>query len=80
MSFCLSDSSQESEIKLLSEAKRCRAELERLQVEVESAEEQSNVEEPDSEVSALRGQLLGAYNTLHAAEEREHKTQHELQW
>ncbi|KAF6721177.1 Coiled-coil domain-containing protein 146 [Oryzias melastigma] len=71
--------SQESEIKLLSEAKRCRAELERLQVEVESAEEQSNVEEPDSEVSALRGQLLGAYNTLHAAEEREHKTQHELQ-
>ncbi|XP_024141615.1 coiled-coil domain-containing protein 146 isoform X1 [Oryzias melastigma] len=72
--------SQESEIKLLSEAKRCRAELERLQVEVESAEEQSNVEEPDSEVSALRGQLLGAYNTLHAAEEREHKTQHELQW
>ncbi|RVE56761.1 hypothetical protein OJAV_G00224750 [Oryzias javanicus] len=72
--------SQESEIKLLSEAKRCRADLERLQVEVESAEEQSNVEEPDSEVSALRGQLLGAYNTLHAAEEREHKTQHELQW
>ncbi|XP_023808252.1 coiled-coil domain-containing protein 146 isoform X2 [Oryzias latipes] len=71
---------QESELKLLSEAKRCRAELERLQVEVESAEEQSNVEEPDSEVSTLRGQLLGAYNTLHAAKEREHKTQHELQW
>uniref|UniRef100_A0A3P9LCV8 Coiled-coil domain containing 146 n=1 Tax=Oryzias latipes TaxID=8090 RepID=A0A3P9LCV8_ORYLA len=71
---------QESELKLLSEAKRCRAELQRLQVEVESAEEQSNVEEPDSEVSMLRGQLLGAYNTLHAAKEREHKTQHELQW
>ncbi|MEQ2187186.1 hypothetical protein GOODEAATRI_002006, partial [Goodea atripinnis] len=70
-----------SEIQLLGEAKRCRAELEQLQVEVQSLEEQEGPsEEPDGEVSKLRRQLLQAYNERKAAEEREHTARHELQW
>ncbi|MED6255778.1 hypothetical protein ATANTOWER_014949, partial [Ataeniobius toweri] len=69
-----------SEIQLLGEAKRCRAELEQLQVEVQSLEEQEGPsEEPDGEVSKLRRQLLQAYNERKAAEEREHTARHELQ-
>ncbi|MED6264129.1 hypothetical protein CHARACLAT_011560, partial [Characodon lateralis] len=69
-----------SEIQLLGEAKRCRAELEQLQVEVQSLEEQEGPsEEPDGEVSKLRRQLLQAYNEQKAAEEREHTARHELQ-
>ncbi|XP_028250980.1 coiled-coil domain-containing protein 146 isoform X2 [Parambassis ranga] len=71
-------SAQDSEIQLLGEAKRCRAELERLQAEVESTEEQSTAEEPGSEVNELRQQLLQAYNELKAAEERDYKTRHQL--
>ncbi|XP_041833687.1 coiled-coil domain-containing protein 146 isoform X2 [Melanotaenia boesemani] len=69
---------QESEVHLLGEAKRFRAELQRLQSEMQNTEEQSVSEEPESEVSELRRQLLQAYNELQAAEEREYKTQHEL--
>ncbi|XP_053170112.1 coiled-coil domain-containing protein 146 [Scomber japonicus] len=71
-------SSQDSEIQLLGEAKRYRAEWERLQAEVERTEEQSTSEEPESEVNELRQQLLQAYNDVKAAEDREYKTQHKL--
>uniref|UniRef100_UPI0037E79539 coiled-coil domain-containing protein 146 n=1 Tax=Semicossyphus pulcher TaxID=241346 RepID=UPI0037E79539 len=71
-------SSQDSELQLLGEAKRCRAELESLQAELERAEEQSTSEQPESEVNELRQQLLRAYNELRAAEDREYKTQHKL--
>ncbi|KAM9334637.1 coiled-coil domain-containing protein 146 [Symphorus nematophorus] len=71
-------STQDSEIQLLEEAKRCRAQLERLQDEVERTEEQSTSEKPESEVNELRQQLLQAYNELKAAEDREYKTQHKL--
>lgn len=75
-----SNSTQDSEIQLLGEAKRSRAELERLQAEVEKTEEQSTSEDPESEVNELRQQLLQAYNELKAAEDREYKTQHKLKW
>ncbi|CAK6949912.1 coiled-coil domain-containing protein 146 [Scomber scombrus] len=71
-------SSQDSEIQLLGEAKRYRAEWERLHTEVERTEEQSTSEEPESEVNELRQQLLQAYNEVKAAEDREYKTQHKL--
>ncbi|KAF3705061.1 Coiled-coil domain-containing protein 146 [Channa argus] len=71
-------SAQDSEINLLEEAKRCHAELEKLQAEVEKAEGQSTSEEPESEVNKLSQQLLQAYNELKAAEDREYKTQHQL--
>lgn len=75
--FC---SAQSSEMQLLGEAKRCQAELERLQVEVRSPEEQRGPpEEPDGEVSKLRRQLLQAHNELRAAEDREHAARHGLQ-
>ncbi|XP_071358990.1 coiled-coil domain-containing protein 146 [Trachinotus anak] len=69
---------QNSEIQRLEEAKRCRAELQRLQTEVERTEEQSTSEEPESEVNELRQQLLQVYNELKAAEDREYETQHQL--
>ncbi|XP_024861443.1 coiled-coil domain-containing protein 146 [Kryptolebias marmoratus] len=71
---------QNSEIRLLGEAKKCRAELERLRVEAESTEEQRSSEESESEVSKLSRQLLQAYNQLKAAEEGAYETQHELKW
>ncbi|TKS90911.1 Coiled-coil domain-containing protein 146 [Collichthys lucidus] len=72
------ESTRESEIQLLGEAKRYRAELERLQAEVERTEEQSTSKKPESEVNELRQQLLQAYNELKAAEDREYKTQYKL--
>ncbi|XP_016519953.1 coiled-coil domain-containing protein 146 isoform X1 [Poecilia formosa] len=73
-------SAQSSEMQLLGEAKRHQAELERLQVEVRSPEEQwGPPEEPDGEVSKLRRQLLQAHNELRAAEDREHAARHGLQ-
>ncbi|XP_043964551.1 coiled-coil domain-containing protein 146 isoform X17 [Gambusia affinis] len=73
-------SAQSSEMQLLGEAKRCQAELERLQVEVRSpAEQRGPPEEPDGEVSKLRRQLLQAHNELRAAEDREHAARHGLQ-
>ncbi|KAI9516819.1 hypothetical protein NQZ68_011296 [Dissostichus eleginoides] len=71
-------SSQDSELHLLGEAKRCRVELQRLQAELERAEEQSTSEQPESEVNELRQHLLQACNELKAAEDREYKTQHRL--
>lgn len=64
----------------MEEAKRCRAELERLRAQEVRVEEQSSPEEPGSEVNALRRQLLGAYDELKAAEDRDFKTQHKLKW
>lgn len=64
----------------MGEAKRYRAELERLQAEVERTEEQSTSKKPESEVNELRQQLLQAYNELKAAEDREYKTQYKLIW
>lgn len=75
-----SNSTQTSEMRLLGEAKRCRAELERLRVTMEGMEKQSSSEDPESEVGELRRQLLQAHNQLKAAEEREYETQHELKW
>nr|XP_015813462.2 LOW QUALITY PROTEIN: coiled-coil domain-containing protein 146 [Nothobranchius furzeri] len=69
--------SQNSEIRLLGEAKRHRVKLKKLQSEVERLE-QSSSEDPESEVSKLMRQLLQAYNQLKAAEEREYETHHEL--
>lgn len=74
------NSTQDSEIDLLEEAERRLAELERLQAQEARAEEQSSPEEPESEVNELRQQLLGAYDELKAAEERNYKTQHSLKW
>lgn len=71
------NSTRDSETRLLKEAKGCRAELERLQA---GAEEQGGPEEPESEVTHLRRQLLGAYDELKAAEDRDYKTQHKLKW
>ncbi|KAM6895690.1 coiled-coil domain-containing protein 146 [Xenentodon cancila] len=68
---------QDSIIQLLEEVKRCMAKLERIRCMLEISEEQSTFEEPESEVSKLRRQLLQAYNELEAAEDREYKTQHE---
>ncbi|XP_029017231.1 coiled-coil domain-containing protein 146 [Betta splendens] len=68
-------STQDSEIQLLREAKRCRAELEKLRAEVAKTEEQSTSEQPESEVNKLRQELLQAYNELKAAEDREYKAQ-----
>ncbi|KAG7497280.1 hypothetical protein JOB18_034699 [Solea senegalensis] len=70
--------SQDSELRCLGEAKRCRAELERLHTELEGAEEQSASDEPESEVKALRRQLLQAYNELKAADSAAYKTQHRV--
>lgn len=71
------NSTRDSETRLLEEAKRCRAELERLQA---GAAEPGGPEEPESEVTHLRRQLLGAYDQLKAAEDRDYKTQHKLKW
>ncbi|KAJ4924657.1 hypothetical protein JOQ06_003609, partial [Pogonophryne albipinna] len=71
-------SSQDSELHVLGEAKRCRAELQRLQARLERAEEQSTSEQPESKVNELRQHLLQACNELKAAEDREYKTQHRL--
>lgn len=73
-------STQDSEIYLLEEAKRSRTELERLQAQEVKVEEQSSPEEPEGKVNELRRQLLGAYNELKAAEDRDYKTQHKLKW
>lgn len=67
-------------MELIGQAKRSRAELDRLRVEMESAEEQSTAEEPDSEVIKVRQQILQAYNELKAVEDRDYQTQCELQW
>lgn len=67
-------------MQLLEEAKRRRAALERLEVQVENAEERSTSEEPESEVTKLRQLLLQAYNALRAAEDTQYGMQHKLKW
>lgn len=74
------NSTRDSETRLLEEAKGCRAKLERLQAGEAVAEEHGGPEEPESEVTHLRRQLLGAYDKLKAAEDRDYKTQHKLKW
>lgn len=75
-----SNRSQDSELQLMEQAKRSRAEVERLRAEVEGAEEPSPSEEPGGEVAELRRQLLQAYIELQAAEDREYETRHRLKW
>lgn len=67
-------------MQLFEQAKRCRAELQRLEVQVEGAEEQITCEEPENEAIALRQRLLRAYNELGAAEDVEYATRHKLKW
>ncbi|XP_061618282.1 coiled-coil domain-containing protein 146 isoform X5 [Phyllopteryx taeniolatus] len=73
-------SAQDSEDQLLEEAKRLRAELRRLQADLEKSGELSFSEEPTSEAGKLRQQLLRAFNELRAAEDRDYMTQHQLKW
>ncbi|XP_033845165.1 coiled-coil domain-containing protein 146 [Periophthalmus magnuspinnatus] len=73
-------SGQEAEVALLGQAKCSHAELERLQVNVERAEEQSTAEDQDSEVIKLRQEILQAYSDVKAAEDRDYRTQCDLQW
>eukprot|EP00063_Salmo_salar_P036120 XP_014010955.1 PREDICTED: coiled-coil domain-containing protein 146-like [Salmo salar] len=70
-------SSQQSEIQLLQEAKRFRAELERQQKELEKAEQFP--EGPDTEVSRMRQQLLKFHNDLRQAEERDYQMNYQLE-
>lgn len=72
-----SKSSQNSEVRLLEEAKRLRAELRRLQAVSERSEAP---EEPASEAGELRQHLLRAYGELKAAEDRDYMTRHRLKW
>ncbi|XP_061662737.1 coiled-coil domain-containing protein 146 [Syngnathoides biaculeatus] len=71
-------SAQDSEVQLLEEAKRLRAELRRLQADLEKTEELTFSEEPTSEAGKLGQQLLRALNELRATEERDYMTQHQL--
>ncbi|KAK7913612.1 hypothetical protein WMY93_013823 [Mugilogobius chulae] len=73
-------SAQEVELELLEQAKCSRAELERLRVELESATEQNDAEESDSEVIKLRQEILQAYSDVKVAEDRDYRTQCDLQW
>ncbi|XP_045075848.1 coiled-coil domain-containing protein 146-like [Coregonus clupeaformis] len=70
-------SSQQSEIRLLQEAKRFRAELEHQQRELEKAEQFP--EGPDTEVSRMRQQLLKFHNDLQEAEERDYQMNYQLE-
>ncbi|XP_055793236.1 coiled-coil domain-containing protein 146 [Salvelinus fontinalis] len=70
-------SSQQSEIRLLQEAKRFRAELERQQRDLEEAEQFP--EGPDTEVSRMRQQLLKFHNDLRQAEERDYQMNYQLE-
>ncbi|XP_054655958.1 coiled-coil domain-containing protein 146 [Dunckerocampus dactyliophorus] len=71
-------SAQDSELHLLEETTKFRADLRRLQADLVSAEEPSSSEEPVSEAGRLRLQLLQAFNELKAAEDRDYVTQHQL--
>uniref|UniRef100_A0AAV2IXK9 Coiled-coil domain-containing protein 146 n=1 Tax=Knipowitschia caucasica TaxID=637954 RepID=A0AAV2IXK9_KNICA len=73
-------SAQEVEVELLGQAKCSRAELQRLQVEMEHAEDQGPAVEPDTEVIKLRQDILQAYSHVKATEERDYRTQRDLQW
>ncbi|XP_066523179.1 coiled-coil domain-containing protein 146 [Hoplias malabaricus] len=69
--------SQESELHLLQEAKRFRAELEHQQQELEKAEQFP--EGQDTEVSRMRHQLLQFYNKIRQAEDREYQMLYQLE-
>uniref|UniRef100_A0AAZ3RX92 Coiled-coil domain containing 146 n=1 Tax=Oncorhynchus tshawytscha TaxID=74940 RepID=A0AAZ3RX92_ONCTS len=67
----------QSEIRLLQEAKQFRAELERQQRDLETAEQFP--EGPDTEVSRMRQQLLKFHNDLRQAEERDYQMNYQLE-
>ncbi|XP_055009918.1 coiled-coil domain-containing protein 146 [Boleophthalmus pectinirostris] len=73
-------SAQEAEAALLGQAKCSRAELERLQVSVEGTEEPGIAEESNSEVIKLKQEILQVYSDVKAAEDRDYRTQCDLQW
>ncbi|XP_015208078.2 coiled-coil domain-containing protein 146 [Lepisosteus oculatus] len=68
---------QESEIRLLQDAKRFTAQIERQRQDLEQAEQFP--EGSDSEVSRMRQQLLKFYNDLKEVEDREDKLHYDLQ-
>ncbi|KAJ8386940.1 hypothetical protein AAFF_G00165370 [Aldrovandia affinis] len=70
-------SSQESEIRLLQDAKRFAAELERQQQELEKAERFP--EGTDTEVGRMRRQLLIYHNNIREADEQEYQLQYQLE-
>ncbi|XP_064199499.1 coiled-coil domain-containing protein 146 isoform X2 [Anguilla rostrata] len=70
-------SSQESEIRLLQDAKRFTAELERQQKDLEKMERFP--EGSDTEVSKMRRQLLIYHNKIREAEEQEYQLQYQLE-
>ncbi|KAK1789548.1 hypothetical protein P4O66_015457, partial [Electrophorus voltai] len=72
----VSQSSQESELKLLQEEKHFRTELEHQQQELEKAELFPDGQ--DTETSHMRKQILQFHNELRAAEEREYQMQYQL--
>ncbi|XP_057711051.1 coiled-coil domain-containing protein 146 isoform X3 [Corythoichthys intestinalis] len=71
---------QNSEALLFEKAKRLRADLRKLQSELEKKEDRGCSEEPTSESGKLRQQLLQAFDQLRAAEDRDYMTQHQLKW
>ncbi|XP_051543840.1 coiled-coil domain-containing protein 146 [Myxocyprinus asiaticus] len=70
-------SSQESEMRLLQEAKAFRSKLEQQRQELEKAELFPEV--PDTEVSCMKQKLLHSYNQLKEAEERDYHLQFQLE-
>ena len=74
---CVS-SSQESEIQLLQQAQRFRAQLEHQGQDLERAETFPEVEE--TEVGRMRQQLLKFHNDLLVAEERDYQMNYQLEW
>ncbi|XP_061770288.1 coiled-coil domain-containing protein 146 [Nerophis ophidion] len=71
-------STQESELKLLEETKKFRADLKRLHADLERTEEPNTSEEPTGEADRLRLRLLQAFRELKAVEDRNYMSQHQL--
>lgn len=74
----MAHSSQESEIRLLQDAKRLTAELERQQQELEKAERFP--EGTETEVGRMRRQLLIYHNNIREADEQQYQLQYQLEW
>nr|XP_055046099.1 coiled-coil domain-containing protein 146 [Misgurnus anguillicaudatus] len=70
-------SSQDSELKLMQEAKAYRSKLKQQNQELETAE--LFPEGHDTEVSSLKQKLLQSYNELKEAEERDYQMQFQIQ-
>ncbi|XP_077450586.1 coiled-coil domain-containing protein 146 isoform X1 [Stigmatopora argus] len=71
---------QNSEAALFKEAKRLRADLNKLQSDSEQTENPGSSDEAASESGELRRQLQRAFQQLRAAEDKDYMTQHQLKW